>query len=248
VYTATSGKAAIHLQMQVIANNLANMNTAGFKAERVLFEKSLKEQKFVQGSISEEVRQPSTTDPHEFVKIRGTYTDLAAGGIEPTGNPLDIAIEGEGMFVIQTTQGERYTRSGEFTLDGQNRLITQEGNPVMGSGGEIVIGPGQVEVNHDGSIIVNGKLVGQLRVVQVDKENLVRETSQKFRLAQGGSLIEVTDVNVRGGSLEQSNVNAVKELTDMIFASRLFQALDKVNESQGRMKNARNTVFGRQNV
>jgi len=246
VYTATSGKAAIFKQLQVIANNLANMNTAGYKAERVLFEKSLASQGVVQGSVSKEIPEPSRLRTDEFVNARMSYVDLSQGAIDNTGNPLNAAIEGEGFFVIQTPDGERYTRSGEFSMDRDGRLVTHAGFSVLGQGGEITIPPGQsVSIQADGSVVADGRSVGALRVVRVPEESLIREARMSFSVAEGASVEDVAEVRVVPKAVEASNVNAVKELTDMIFASRLFEAMDKVQESSGRMTAARNSALGR---
>ena len=245
MFTALSGKSAIFKQMQVIANNLANMNTAGFKAEKILFEKALKQESVVEESLSNEIASPSRLRPDDFVQIRGSMADLSQGAIEVTNNPLDVAVDGDGMFVVQTPEGERYTRSGEFTLNQDGTLVTQQGYPVMGQGGAITIGSGQAEVHEDGRIYSNGVEAGQLRISKVAAKDLIREAGQKFSLREGTSAEEVVDVKVRGGAVETSNVNAVKELTDMIFASRLFESMEKVNESNTKMQQARNSVFGK---
>jgi len=245
VFTALSGKSAIFKQMQVIANNLANMNTAGFKAEKILFEKALKQESVVEGSLSKEIASPNQLRPHDFVQIRGSIADLSQGAIETTHNPLDVAVDGEGMFVIQTPDGERYTRSGEFILNQEGTLVTQQGFSVMGQGGAITLGGGLAEIREDGRVYSNGVEVGQLRIAQVEAKDLIREAGQKFKLAEGASAQEVVNVKVRGGAVESSNVNAVKELTDMIFASRLFESMEKVNDSNTKMQQARNSVFGK---
>lgn len=245
MYTATAGRSAIHTQMQVIANNLANMNTSGFKAERILFEKEAQEVGMLNESMSDDISNPKNMPTDEFVKLAGTYTDFSTGEIQVTRNPLDVAIDGEGMFVVNTPQGERYTRSGEFNLDSQGRLVTSGGFPVQGQGGDIIITGSNVAIADNGEVTVNGKLVGQLRLVTLDPQTAVRQERQLFAAGPGSSPQEVTDVRVRGGALESSNVNAVRELTDMIFAARLFEAMDKVGESSGKMSQARNTVFAR---
>lgn len=246
MYTTLSGQMAAFKKIEVIANNLANMNTAGFKSEKLMFEKALKEQRSVESSLRSELPEPGRLDTDEFVNVRGTYTDFSQGSIKSSGNPLDVAIQGEGFFVLNTPEGERYTRAGEFSLDSAGRLVAQDGSTVQGAGGEIFIEGGQVTIEKNGGVLVNGETVGQIRVVQLaEGGQLMREAKQRFRLEEG-AVFDVANVRVQGGALEGSNVNAVLELTEMIMASRLFEAMESTNESSNRMSRARNEVFNGQ--
>lgn len=234
MYTSTSGQSALFKQMELIANNLANANTAGYKAENVLFEKVMKDKQAGPGKL----------DPNEFVSIRGSYTDLSEGSMKSTGNPLDVGIQGKGFFVVQTPQGERYTRSGEFSLNEQGQVVTQAGHTVLGRGGAITISGGNPEVATDGTIKVNGQTVDRFRLVDLEGVDLERESAQMFR-ATNGTPIDLPEFEVVGGAIETSNVNPVKELTNMIYASRMMEAMNKTHEASGRMTRARNQVLGR---
>lgn len=235
---------AVFKQMEVIANNLANMNTAGFKSEKLVFEKALTDQRGPTGSLRSDISEPGRLRTEEYASINGTYTDFSQGSIQSSGNPLDIAINGEGLFVVLTPDGERYTRSGEFRLDANGRMVTHDGAAVQGTGGDIVITGGQPTVSNNGTVLVNGESVGQLRLVQPNEgTQLLRETKQRFYIEGGGSMSDVEQVQVRGGAVEASNVNAVVELTDMIMASRIFEAMESTNEASSNMSRARNRVF-----
>lgn len=247
MYTAVSGQLAIFKQIEVIANNLANMNTTGFKSEKLLFEKAMAEQVPLLGaSFKSDVQSGDAIATEDFVKIRGSTADLGQGPLELTGNPLDAAIEGKGFFVVQTPEGERYTRAGNFRLDTQKRLVTQSGYPVQGSGGDITINGKAVDIAEDGSISVDRANIGKLRVVEFEANQVLREPSQLFKLKEGGSLSEVNSPLIKGGAVEASNVNAVRELTDMMIASRIYEGFQKVQESGGKMTQARNQYLGTQ--
>jgi flagellar basal-body rod protein FlgF len=245
MYSAISGQAAIFKQMQVIANNLANMTTQGFKAERVLFEQKLNDNMNQVLVAAREGDEPNRLNSIEFVEATGTVTDLSQGSTQITGNPLDVAIQGEGFFVLSTPEGERYTRDGSFGLDQTGRLVNQSGFPVQGDGGDITITERPIQIEQDGRVIANGQTVGTLRLVNAKATDLLREEGLRFRLKEGASSTEVEAPQFLAGSIESSNVNAVRELTDMMQAARLYEALQKTQDSNGRMSRSRNEAFGR---
>ncbi len=243
MYTSISGKVAVTKQMELIANNLANASTTGYKAERPLFEKALSTQnKLLSSSLRKDIAAPNNLSTESFIQLRGSFSDLTQGAIETTSNPLDVAIDGPGFFVVQTEAGERYTRAGNFRLDDQNRLVTQNGDPVQGSGGDITITGANINVASDGTVVADGVTVGQLRLVTFDSTQSRREGGQLFS-ASGGAT-DIVSPKVQGGALEGSNVNAVRELTDMIMASRLFESFKNVDDAASRMNQARNEKLG----
>jgi flagellar basal-body rod protein FlgF len=232
--------------MEVMANNLANMTTTGFRAERVQFETVVSKEysKLSAGMTNTDVRMPSYSSPASFLSIRGTFTDLSQGGIETSSNPLDVAIQGKGLFVVNTPDGERYTRAGNFSLDATGRLVTQQGHAVQGSSGDILINGSEVNITASGEIIVDQVQVAQLRIVEAKPGTLLRESGMLFSVAEGQVVADVEKIQVQGGALEGSNVNAVRELTDMIMASRLFESFQKSQESGSRMSDLRNSRVG----
>lgn len=244
MYTTLSGQIAVAKQVDLIANNIANVNATGFKAERPIFEKALQDQNLLlTTSLKKDVRSPSPFATEDFAQMKGSYTDLAMGPIEQTGNPLDVAINGKGFFVVQTPAGERYTRAGNFKLDGNNRVVTQDGLPVSGQGGEMILRPGEISISSDGAISVNGQEAGKFRVVNLDGAQLAREAGNLFSVSSGAPL-EMDKPAVVNRALEGSNVNAVRELADMILASRLFEGLKNVQETNARIDQARNEKLG----
>lgn len=245
MYTAVSGKIAVVKQMELIANNLANVGTTGFKAERPLFEKAYNDQKvLLSSSLKKDVDAPLALKTDDFTSLKGSFADFSSGPLEVTNNPLDVAVDGKGFFVVQTSAGERYTRAGNFRLDETGRIVTQNGNPVMGQGGEITVPPGDLSFGNDGSIKVNGKAVGKLRIVDINAADAVHEAGQLFSLKGGASAAEVNEAKVSPGSLEGSNVNAVRELASMILASRLYESFKNTEDAHSKMNEQRNQKLG----
>lgn len=215
-----SAQQVLRQRMDMTANNLANMTTTGFKAERL-----------VMRELSE---KPATTTENTgdvaFVDGWMLQRDFSAGPLIRTGNPLDVAIEGEGFFVVQTEQGEAYTRDGGFALDGQGQLITRSGHVVVGEGGPIVIDPeaGQISVRADGTITQNEIEAGKIRLVAFDTPEALEKVGSNLWLASDEAPRAVEFPKVSGGFLEQSNVNAVAELTQMISISQSYQSVARL--------------------
>jgi flagellar basal-body rod protein FlgF len=172
IYPILSGALAQERQMQVFANNMANVNTAGFKQDNQSFTSVMAR---VQAGIpllahpagfGQQIGvRPAGAAERVFVSPSAVHTSFEAGRVRITGNPLDAAIEGSGFFEVKTPQGIRYTRSGMFSLDSQRRLVTNLGYPVMGTKGEIKIPPGTVHVNAQGAIDVDGRTFATLKVM-----------------------------------------------------------------------------------
>lgn len=211
--------------MDVIANNLANVSTPGFKREAAKFEEFV-----TQVVPSEGQTAPQTIS---FVKDAGIMRDLAQGNVETTGAPFDVAINGQGYFAIQTPQGERYTRDGHFTLDASGQIVNSDGNPVLGDGGAITITPddGNVQIGADGTISGKSGQIGKLRVVDFANDRaLVKEGSSLYSTTQTPNT--ASGVAVRQGMLEGSNVQPVIEISHMIEVMRSYEATATLTTSQ----------------
>lgn len=247
MYTSLSGKLAISKQIDVIANNLANMTTTGFKSEKLLFEQYSNPSRAVSfANVLDGVKDPEQLSPDQYVKLRGTVADFNQGPIEHTGNSLDAAIEGPGFFVVQTENGERYTRAGDFRLDANHRLVTQQGWPVQGGGGDITLSGKEIQINQDGTINVDGRNVAKFRIVKINANEALHEAGTIFKLKEGATASDNSNATVRGGAIESSNVNAVRELTDMILAAKIFESFSQVDSASSRMTQARNQYLGTQ--
>lgn len=214
-----SRQAALQRQMDVVANNLANINTTGFKAESILFADTQ-----VPGAVDESF--PVVADqPLIFTDAWATMLDMGGGAITQTGNPLDLALEGEGFFAVQTPEGDRWTRNGAFTLDSTGTLVDFDGNPVLGDAGPLRFGPDDTEITitDTGTVLTAEGIKGKLRVVEFeDPQVLSREGANLF---SGGDPLTATETLVAQGAIERSNVSGVSEMAEMIRVTRAYETL-----------------------
>ena len=178
-----SRQVALARELDVVANNIANINTAGYKADGSLFEEYL----------ASAARADKSGDRVSFVRDRGTWHDLTPGPVEKTGNPLDIAVDGSGFLVVQTPRGERYTRNGSMQINATGQLVTSDGNPVIGDSGPIAFQPTDknISISRDGTISVregNSKVDsarGVLKLVSFDNaQQLQKELPFSIRKQQ----------------------------------------------------------------
>lgn len=222
-----SKQVALHREMDVVANNLANLNTTGFKRESVQFEEYLS--------------SPARADNFQladrkiaFVQDRRTLTDYSEGPLQETGSALDIAIKGDGYLVVNTPQGERYTRNGSLSLDKTGQLVTSEGYPVQGANGPIQfdLNDTNILIAQDGSISTkNGTQTqnterGKIKLVRFDQPGLLQKQGLSLYSAGGAQPQPVTDTtSIVQGSLEKSNVKPIFEMSRMIEVMRSYSAL-----------------------
>lgn len=224
IYTAVSGMADSMIRQHAIASNLANAQTIGFRAET--FESTpvtLKGQAL-------EARAMVTTG------VLGA--DMSAGAIIETGNPLDVAINGEALLTVQATDGtEAYTRRGDLSISASGALLNGDGRPVMGSGGPITVPlDTEVSIGPDGSVLVRERenpelppqVVDKLKLVSPQGSPVAKGTDGLFRVRGGGVLPVDEAAQVQSGALEQSNFNATKILVEMVDAQRLFDMRTKL--------------------
>jgi len=201
LYTSAAGMLGQLDRQDAIANNLANINTPGYKRSVVGFSGfSLRFQNALQTTGAAPVSS--------IIPIPTLYQNRGAGGIQDTGSPTNFALEGPGYFVAQTDKGEKLVRGGNFTLDGTGQLVTSDGYPVLSDRGPIRITSANWSVDADGGVTVDGAMIGKLRI-QKDSADASRPT------------------RVISGSLETSNVNTVEEMVSMIMALRSYEACQK---------------------
>lgn len=201
-------------RLDQIANNLANVNTAGYKKEDITFWEMMFR----------------TADRRARVgKGLQVLTDQQQGSADQTNNPLDFAITGEGFFKIQTPAGVRYTRNGNFTLNSQGQLSTADGHLVLGDGGPITLPNENVQVGRDGLITADGQQLNRLSVVNfADLKGLEKEGNSLFRPKDATvAELPLELANVQQGFLEGANVNTVSQLTEMIDVQRAYQSQQK---------------------
>ncbi|HHY48656.1 MAG TPA: flagellar basal-body rod protein FlgF [Alphaproteobacteria bacterium] len=224
-----SRQVALQRQMDVVANNLANLNTTGFKGEELLFEE------FVM-PVARDNTSAMGDQNLSYVQDWGTMHDLSPGSIEVTGNPLDVALEGDGFLAVQTPAGERWTRSGALQINSEGVLVDLAGNPVLGDGGEITFAPNETDIAIDstGAISTNAGAKGRLRVVEfADPQELVREGGNLF---SGGTPIAATNTRVTQGAIERSNVSGVAQLTEMIRVQRAYESVTAIMQRQDELR------------
>jgi flagellar basal-body rod protein FlgF len=212
LYVAMSGAVAQERALDVAANNVANANTSGFRAERVTFEEVLGQQ----GNLS-------------FVTAEQATVDASRGELRSTGNPLDVAVDGDGWFAMQTPQGVRYTRSGEFRIGPDGALIDGRGNGVLEAGGNPLLIPADakdVSVDAAGQVLADGLPVGQISIVQLNEANLRNEGGNYYTAR--GAVTPVENAQVVSGHIEGANFDPVRGMVDLIRISRNHESLHQV--------------------
>ena len=221
------------IRMDVISNNLANATGIGFKKDRISFQQYLDQT---------ETSEPETITEEGLERdpfLVSVDVDFSEGNIQTTGNELDLAITGDGFFKIATPDGVRYTRKGNFTLDSDRNLVTQDGYSVMGKEGTINV-PSNISENNTGIAIsdqglisVDGIQVGQLDIVTFDNKGvLVKEEKGLFRNDSDNPEVAISsDTSVKQGYVELSNVNVAEEMINMIHSMRAFESYQKAIKS-----------------
>jgi len=216
IYTAAAGAVAQSNALDVTASNIANATTSGFRGARVTF------------------RQALATAQSVDTALVGTSTgavDAQNGAITQTGNPLDVAINGDGFFSVDTTRGVRYTRDGSFQLGTDGTLVTADGNHVRGQNGAAIAipqGSAQVAIDADGTVRADGNEVGKLELVHLDRNALTHDADNL--VASKKAPLGGTPPTLISGAIEGSNVNVVRGVVDLVKVSRTYESLVRVIE------------------
>jgi flagellar basal-body rod protein FlgF len=245
-YIALSRQQALWNQLEVVANNLANTNTTGFKSSDTLFSQYVTRVKSDDRTFKDRIAYT-----HDFGLVR----NLAQGSFNYTGNTFDLAIQGEGYFVVQKAgtasaaggPETRYTRAGSFTVDSQGQLVTQAGMLVMSTDNQPITIPadaGEITVQGDGSIKAkDGRTIGKLQVVKfADERDLKAVDGTQFHTDVGQTPEPIATPKVAQGVLESSNVNAISEMTRLININRSYADVAKlIDEEHTRKRQAAET-------
>ncbi|MBU6152698.1 MAG: flagellar hook-basal body protein [Bdellovibrionales bacterium] len=255
LWPAVSGAVARDMQVEVISNNLANVNTIGFKKDAVDFKEYLSRNE-KEGDLAADIPRSPIKDKdlyplegrdQSFVVVNGTHTSFKSGGMKVTDNPLDLALNGPGFFEVASPAGIRYTKSGAFKLSPDGRLVTSEGHPVLAKGDAgsdpasrfIQLGgrEGGIHINEAGELYAGDTLVSPLSVVEFGDLKTVRKTGGLYfenKNPVGNPPQNGVATLVKQGMLETSNVNPVEEISNLIRANRMFEqdlkAMKTVNE------------------
>lgn len=240
MYSAVSGNIAAMERMDVIANNLANINTAGFKKDRMIFDSML-------NSAKNPTLSAGTVTDAPVLSGYSIETDFSAGPQKQTGNPLDLALDGSGFFVVNTPQGKAYTRQGSFHLDGNGKVVTADGYEVQGGGGPITIKGGKVEINEKGELSVDGQQVTTLSVVDFPKPYQLQKIGSALFVPSVPETTEqpTTNTNIRQGAIEDSNVQPLQEMVNLMENSRFYERCVKTVQSYDQMANKAANELGK---
>jgi flagellar basal-body rod protein FlgF len=229
--------------MDVIANNIANASTPGFKREAAKFEEFITHVRPAEGQTG--------MQSVSFVKDAGVIRDTGQGNVEQTGATYDVAIAGAGYFSVQTPAGMRYTRDGHFSLDANGNLVTSQGYQVQGDGGAITITPndGDINIAPDGTIssVVRGvgNQIGKLKIVDfADSSALTKQGANLY--STGQTPTTPATVSLQQGALEASNVQPVIEISHMIEVMRAYEATATLSKSQEDLMRQAITQLGQQ--
>ncbi len=227
IYVLVSRQDALRRQMNIVAHNIANASTSGFKGQDVLFEN------FVSGDTPK-----SST---HFVLDRATWRDTSQGPLVRTGNPLDLAINGKGYFSVETPQGIQYTRKGSFQLDPEGNLVTSEGYRVLGAEGQAITVPNeatQISIGVDGTVSTDAGDLGRLQPVFFENEQQMRDTYGGYYTSDEAPRPDVSSA-VEQGMVENSNINPIAQMAQVIDVQRSYQRTASLLSSENeRLRNA----------
>lgn len=246
IYSAASGMLANQTKMDVIAQNLANVNTPGYKRETTVsqsFQSLLVQRINDQPEPGQAESVPTLVGPMGLgTFVANTATRLTAGPLQATGNPLDVALRGDGFFVVQTENGPRYTRQGNFQQSSDGRLVTADGWVVqLADGTPAQAAPGELlSIDRNGEVRAGARLLGQLQIAASTQLGpMTKEGAGLWRVTDGAETAMVVAPGEAGagyqievGFLEQSNVNSITEMVEMIATMRAYEASQRVIQTQ----------------
>lgn len=237
IYTSASGMLPRILKQEIYANNMANVNTTGFKRDEVFMQ------------VMDDVSKDGiiTDEPWETPMVDGTYIDFEQGALERTDGKQDFALEGSGFFAIETPAGTRYTRAGDFSISPQGILTDKDGNSVLSDSGPIPVVGAELVIGTDGTISVDGTNLGKLKIVDFEKPYNLRKTDGGYFTPANASVTEkpAPDTQVHQGYLEKSNVNVIGVMVDMLASFRAYEAGQKAIQSQDETLEKAVTELGR---
>jgi len=220
LYAAAAALVARTQSLELAANNLANINTPGYKAQQMTFRSLLASSGVTLSNVNRAI--------NEFGVAAESTVDLSAGNMETTNNPLDFAIEGAGFFEVETKAGTRYTRNGRFQVSAAGELTTMDGHRVLGETGPILIPAGTVSVSPDGTISVNGAIAGRLRAVEFAPGTDMQAEGLSLHTVPNGTAVIAGRGRIRQGLLESSNVNPVSGAVSLIATQRQAEMVQRV--------------------
>lgn len=231
LYAAASSMMAQQTMQDILADNIANASTVGFKQTNITFralQAMILERQTSDGNIG-----PTVGELGLGVTSDKTYTDWELGPITQTNNPLDASLGPGQFFAVQTPRGERYTRAGNFQIDAVGNLRTSSGQPVLDTVGQpIQARDGQAKIDPRGNVIANGRVVAQLKIVTINPASLTRDGDSTYAATAPNAVQAAAQPEIRPGTLEQSNVNGVRSMVEMITITRAFDMAHRALTTQ----------------
>ena len=223
LFVGVSAQAALARELDVIANNMANVSTTGFKARNARFEEYL-----MPTASADSFRSPDRRI--SYVVDAGTPLDLTQGPVEADGNPVHVAVRGDAFLVVQTPAGERYTRNGAFELGAQSSLVNSDGYTVQGESGPITVSPQEtgLSIAPDGTVSTNLGVRGRVRMVRFDRAQALTSEGGNLFSSKERPLPAGLDGRLEPGALERSNVKPVIEMTRLMDVNRSYAMVSSV--------------------
>lgn len=244
ILVGISRQAVLERELGIIANNVANVNTAGFKRDSLIFNDFI-------NPVTKADAFRRADQPVHFVIDPRSITDQAPGELDRTGGELDVALQGEGYFVIQTAGGERYTRAGNFQLNAQGELTTLNGERVLSDGGAITFAANetQIAIGADGTIATNQGQRGRLRIERfTGSVQLKKEGNNLFSAPDGARPEATTTTRVLQGAIERSNVRPVIEIGRLIEVTRSYVSISQIVEKSAELRRTAIQQLGNPNA
>lgn len=237
-YVALSRQAGLWRQMDTVANNLANMNTPAFKAENMMFRDYVMKSRAADRPFGDRIA---------YSQDVSVYRNMTEGALSQTGNPLDVAVKGEGYMVVDTPQGPRYTRNGHLRLDESGQVVTAEGFPILSTSDQpFFLAPNEqsVTIASDGTVSTENGQVGKIRVVKFENEQQLKKVAGGLFQSESDAQ-DVERPQVVQGMIEESNVQPVVEMTKMIQIQRSYESVQRMIENEHERVRKAIDVLGR---
>lgn len=222
IYDSASGMLPRILKQEIYANNMANANTPGFKKDNIFLE------------VLTDAVDGSSERPWQTRMVDGIYIDFSQGSIERTNSDTNLALEGDGFFVVNTDHGTRYTRNGNFSVSPEGILIDGKGNPVQSDSGPMTVLGDRIVIGSDGTVSVDDSSIGIIKIVDFDKPYDLKKIEGTYFVPADDSAVEkpAEGFRIRQGYLEKSNINIVEVMVDMLSSFRAYEAGQKAIQIQ----------------
>jgi len=219
-YAACAGLAAQTQALELVANNLANLGTAGYRGQRAIFRSLVAGDGWIPWNTL-------NAAVNNFGVLGGSRVDPSSGSLAATGNPMDLAVAGKGFFVVQSARGTLYTRDGGFHRTPEGQLVTAEGDRVLGEQGPITLPNGVVSVSADGTVSIDGAVAAKLRIAEFAPDTSLTAAGNALYSAPAGAELSPSASAVRQGMIEASNVSPVESVVELITVQRNAEMMQR---------------------